>query len=57
MFQVRVLLAALGVIEQEEDREGHGGVDRGADELVEPENVEVGVTEEAAVDEEEQESY
>src|SRR5258708_1128628 len=47
---------ALGVIEQEEDGKGHGGVNCGAKEFVEPEDVEVGAAEEAAVDEEDQEA-
>ena len=55
-LNLRFLLAALGVIEQEEDGKGHGSVDGGAKEFMEPEDVEVGEAQEAAVDEEDQET-
>ena len=51
-----VLFVALGVVEQEEDGKGDGSVDRGTDEFVEPEDVEVDVPQEAAIDEKDQEA-
>src|SRR5277367_2587575 len=46
-----VSFGALGVVEQEEDRQRDSGIDGGADELVKPEDVKVDVAEEAAIDE------
>jgi hypothetical protein len=51
-----ILVTALGVIEQEDDGKGHGGVDGSAKELMEPEDMEAGEAQETPVDEEDEET-
>ena len=52
----RVLAGALDPVEEEEDGDGYSGVNGRANELVDPEELKVGVAYEAAVDEEEEDA-